>query len=73
MLAQIDWLILIATLPARIRDEAAARMDRFRKKKLQGPLAWSPARWEETTAKLGTLAAEFPEDAPPTSSPVGDY
>lgn len=63
----------IATLPAHIRDEAAARVDRFRKKKLPGPLAWSPAKWEETTAKLGALAAEFPADAPPSSSPVGDY
>jgi beta-N-acetylhexosaminidase len=64
----------IAELPHWMTEEARDRIERFRRKKLHGPLVWSEGKWQETTAALAKLAAEFPE-APGLSatSPVASY
>ena len=64
----------IAELPHWMTEEAHNRIERFRRKKLHGPLAWSDRKWEETTAALARLAAEFAEDpGPAAGSPVAAY
>lgn len=64
----------IATLPARIRDEAEERVHRFRKKKLHGPLVWKDATWEKTIDGLTRLASAAPDHGGgETSSPVAGY
>ena len=52
----------IARLPPWIRDDARIRLERFRKKKLYGPLKWSDETWRKTCSALKTLAAEIPEE-----------
>jgi beta-N-acetylhexosaminidase len=51
----------IAGLPHWIRDDARIRLERFRKKKLHGPLKWSEETWLKTRTSMETLSAEFPE------------
>jgi beta-N-acetylhexosaminidase len=64
----------IAELPYWMVDEARARVDRLRKKKLHHPLKWSERKWEETVAALEKLAAETPEIGDVgSSSPVAKY
>lgn len=64
----------ISTLPHSTIDDALQRIDYFRRKKLKGPLDWSEAKWEKTCAKLGKLAADFPDDdATGQNSPVAQY
>jgi beta-N-acetylhexosaminidase len=67
----------IAELPLGLRDEALARIERFRRKQLHPPLDWSDAKWAETCAALTTLAAKFTEPTDPAGpavqSPVADY
>jgi beta-N-acetylhexosaminidase len=63
----------IAELPYWITEEARARVHRFRKK-LQSPLLWSDAKWQETCDQLARLACEVPEiSGVVSSSPVADY
>ncbi|MES2997237.1 MAG: beta-N-acetylhexosaminidase [Verrucomicrobiota bacterium] len=64
----------LGTLPAALRDEAAARVEKFRRKKLHPPLEWSRVKWQETAGKLTSLSAAFvdPPDPLPTS-PVAKY
>lgn len=64
----------IASLPSTILDEAHERLDRFRRKALNGPLVWSYSHWEQTVSGLAELAATLPDERPAgTSSPVADY
>lgn len=61
-------------LPRWMIDEALARIDRFRRSKLRGPLLWSDAAWENATSALAKLAAEFEEKEDDIAkSPVADY
>ncbi|MCP5546196.1 MAG: glycoside hydrolase family 3 protein [Akkermansiaceae bacterium] len=57
----------LAALPHRVRDDAEERVERFRRKKLRGPLAWSQETWRKTTRALESLAAEF---SPETENPA---
>lgn len=57
----------LAALPHRFRDEAEERVERFRRKKLRGPLVWSEETWRKTTRALESLAAEF---LPETENPA---
>jgi hypothetical protein len=58
-------------------EEARDRIDRFRRKKLHGPLVWSDAKWEKTCRDLAALAAEFQEpgtaESTAPASPVARY
>lgn len=63
----------LGEVPGHLRDEALARIDRFRRKKLKAPLAWSEAKWREACAALAQLAAEFSPAENPMNSPVADY
>lgn len=47
----------IAELPHRVTEEARDRVDRFRRKKLHGPLVWSEKKWADTCTALAGLAA----------------
>ena len=42
-----------------LRDDAQERVDRFRRRKLHGPLIWREDAWQKTTHALATLAAGF--------------
>ena len=50
----------IGELPIGLRDDARARLARFRKK-MSSPLAWSEDRWEKLRAKIEGISAEVPE------------
>jgi beta-N-acetylhexosaminidase len=66
----------IAELPRAMTDEARERIDRFRRRKIHHPAAWSDAKWHQTCEHLAALAAQFPNDTPPaptTASPVAVY
>jgi beta-N-acetylhexosaminidase len=64
----------ISELPVWMADEARARVERFRRKKLHHPLAWSDTRWETTCSALAKLAAEIPQgEDDASSSPVARY
>lgn len=66
----------IAELPRPVTEEARERVDRFRRRKIHHPPAWSEAIWHETCRGLSALAAEFPPppDAVCTAeSPVARY
>jgi len=63
----------IAELPHPVTAEARDRIDRFRRKKLRHPPAWSDAKWQNTCRDLAALAAEFPETGTTTQSPVARY
>jgi beta-N-acetylhexosaminidase len=64
----------IAELPHRMTEEARDRVERFRRKKLHPPLAWSENKWDAACAALARLAAEFPEEpAAVANSPVEGY
>ncbi len=64
----------LAELPAWMTDEARARVDRFRRKKLHSPLTWSDPKWADTCAALASLAAEFPDEGEAlATSPVADF
>ncbi len=47
----------IAELPHHIKEEARDRVDRFRRKKLHGPLVWSEKKWTDTCTALAALSA----------------
>lgn len=63
----------LGALPSRLTEDAERRLAKFRKK-LQGPLQWSEAKWESVGAEIAALAAKVPEagSALP-NSPVADY
>jgi len=64
----------IGELPLGMRHEAQDRVERFRRRVLQPPVAWSDARWQKTCEAIGKLAAEFdPADEIASNSPVADY
>ena len=50
----------LAGLPRGLTHEARERVERFRCKTLQPPLAWSDKKWNDTCAALAKLAEEFP-------------
>jgi beta-N-acetylhexosaminidase len=64
----------ISELPHWMIEDARIRIERFRRKKIHHPPAWSDTRWESTCQALATLTAEFPE-APlqGEQSPVAKY
>lgn len=49
----------LSGLPHWMIDDAELRLDRFRKKKLHGPLKWSDEAWRSTCAALDALSREF--------------
>ncbi len=64
----------IGELPLGMRHEAQDRVERFRRRVLQPPVAWADARWQKTCEAIGKLAAEFdPADEIASNSPVADY
>ena len=63
----------IATLPHGMRDDALRRVERFRLKKLHGPLKWSESQWHKTCDALESLRLQVPEDDRDAQSPVEDY
>ena len=64
----------LAELPHRVTEEARDRVERFRRKKLHPPLAWSDAKWAAACNALAGLAAEFPETSiSSVNSPVTEY
>lgn len=64
----------IAELPHSVTGEARDRVERFRRKKLHPPVAWSDNKWAAACAALATLAAGFPEESGATThSPVVEY
>lgn len=64
----------IASLPHGILDDALQRIERFRRKTISGPLAWSDTHWQRTCEALHAVADQLPESGTgPTQSPVEDY
>lgn len=64
----------IGELPLGMRHEAQDRVERFRRRVLQPPVAWSPQKWQKTCDAIGKLTAEFdPADESTSNSPVADY
>ncbi|MGD7652685.1 MAG: glycoside hydrolase family 3 N-terminal domain-containing protein [Verrucomicrobiales bacterium] len=64
----------IGELSLWTRDDALARVDRFRRKVLKEPPAWSDEQWAKTCAELAELAGKFDaEDDSVANSPVADY
>lgn len=63
----------IAELPQGLIQDAENRLTRFRRK-LKGPLTWSPSAWEKLSAEIAELAAQVPEPGQILpNSPVADY
>jgi beta-N-acetylhexosaminidase len=64
----------IGELPLGMRHEAQDRVERFRRRVLRPPAAWSDAKWQKTCVKIAQLAAEFdPAEETVSNSPVADY
>ena len=64
----------IGELPLGMRHEAQDRVERFRRRVLQAPVAWSAQKWQKTCEAIGKLTAEFgPTEESATNSPVADY
>lgn len=64
----------IGELPLGMRHEAQDRVERFRRRVLRPPAAWSAQKWQSTCAKIAQLAAEFdPAEEIASNSPVADY
>ena len=64
----------IGELPLGMRHEAQDRVERFRRRVLQAPVAWSAQKWQKTCEAIGKLTAEFgPAEESATNSPVADY
>ena len=64
----------IGELPLGMRHEAQGRVERFRRRVLKPPVAWSDAKLQKTCAKIAQLAAEFdPAEETSSNSPVADY
>jgi beta-N-acetylhexosaminidase len=64
----------IGELPLGMRHEAQDRVERFRRRVLQSPVAWSAQKWQSTCESIAMLAAEFdPAQEIASNSPVADY
>lgn len=64
----------IGELPLGMRHEAQDRVERFRRRVLRPPAAWSAQKWQNTCAKIAQLAAEFdPAEETVSNSPVAGY
>jgi beta-N-acetylhexosaminidase len=64
----------IGELPLGMRHEVRDRVERFRRRVLRPPAAWSAPKWQNTCAKIAQLAAEFdPAEETVSNSPVADY
>jgi beta-N-acetylhexosaminidase len=66
----------IAELPRPITEEARERVERFRRRKIHHPPAWSESGWHKTCRDLSALASGFPPPAQASSaadSPVLRY
>lgn len=64
----------IGELPHSIIDEALQRIERFRRKKLHGPLLWSEAHWQKTCEGIQAIADQVTDKGTgPTQSPVEEY
>jgi beta-N-acetylhexosaminidase len=64
----------IGELPLGMRHEAHDRLERFRRRVLRPPAAWSAQKWQSTCVKLAQIAAEFdPAEEAASNSPVADY
>jgi beta-N-acetylhexosaminidase len=64
----------IGELPLGMRHEVQDRVERFRRRVLRPPAAWSDAKWQKTCVKIAEIAAEFePAQEIASNSPVADY
>jgi beta-N-acetylhexosaminidase len=64
----------IGELPLGMRHEAQDRVERFRRRVLKPPVAWSDAKWQKTCVKIAEIAAEFdPAEETVSNSPVANY
>lgn len=66
----------IDSLPASVTDEARERIERFRRRSLHPPLAWSDAQWQQTCAILAGLSATHADgesNQGGVDSPVNTY
>ena len=64
----------IGELPLGMRHEAQDRVERFRRRVLKPPAAWSDTNWQKTCEAIAMLAAEFdPAQEIASNSPVADY
>lgn len=64
----------ISELPLGMRHEAQDRVERFRRRVLMPPVAWSDTKWQKTCEAIAMLAAEFdPAQEIASNSPVADY
>jgi beta-N-acetylhexosaminidase len=64
----------IGELPLGMRHEAQDRVERFRRRVLKPPAAWSDTKWQKTCEAIAMLAAEFdPAQEIASNSPVADY
>ena len=64
----------IGELPLGMRHEAQDRVERFRRRVLKPPVAWSDAKLQKTCEAIAMLAAEFdPAQEIASNSPVADY
>jgi beta-N-acetylhexosaminidase len=64
----------IGELPLGMRHEAQDRVERFRRRVLRPPAAWSDAKWQKTCVKIAEIAAAFePAEETVSNSPVEDY
>ncbi|MEY5019798.1 MAG: beta-N-acetylhexosaminidase [Verrucomicrobiota bacterium] len=64
----------IGELPLGMRHEAHDRVERFRRRVLHPPVAWSATKWQSNCAQIARLAAEFdPAEESASNSPVADY
>ena len=64
----------IGELPLGMRHEAQDRVERFRRRVLRPPAAWSAPKWQSICAKIAQLEAEFdPAEETVSNSPVADY
>ncbi|MFN6046362.1 MAG: glycoside hydrolase family 3 N-terminal domain-containing protein [Verrucomicrobiota bacterium] len=64
----------IGELPLGMRHEAQDRVERFRRRVLRPPAAWSAQKWQSNCAKIAQLAAEFDlAEETSSNSPVAEY
>ena len=64
----------LGELPHSVIDDALQRIERFRRKKLHGPLVWNEEQWRKTCDGIQAISDQVAdENAGPAQSPVEDY
>ncbi|MGB6221900.1 beta-N-acetylhexosaminidase [Haloferula sp.] len=66
----------IGKLPSHVLHDSEKRLDRFLRKKIPVPFAWSQLKWDETCREIEKLREEVPvleASSAITQSPVADY